>query len=482
VLESPMPALTVIFVTHATSSDNEAGVASGHHDAELSAVGREQARELGARWRDRAIDAVYASDLRRSYETAELAFGDRQLPLFRDARLRECDYGSLTRGPAPEVRAASARHIDRPYPGGESYAQVTSSVGAFLASARRRHPGGRIIVVGHRATHYAIQLLCDGTSLAAAIAAPFEWQPEWTYEYRGTRRVLGDRAVHAVGFGGMNLSIEGRPEQEDAIRTIHAALDAGAELIDTADCYASSENEIGHNEALVRDALRAWPGARPVVATKGGVVRPGGDWAHDGRPEHLRAACEASLRALGVDVIDLYQLHAVDDRVPIEDSVGELSRLRDEGKARLIGVSNVTLDQLERASRVTAIAAVQNEASPFVPHGLSDGVLAWCETHGAAFLAYAPTGGWRAGRIAHEPALRGVADALDASPFEVALAWLLAKSPALIALSGATRPENATSSMRAATLTVGDAHMRRLDAAHATLGHAPRGQNRAGPG
>jgi len=265
----------------------------------------------------------------------------------------------------------------------------------------------------------------------------------------------------------MNLSIEGRPERADAIATIHAALEAGAQLIDTADCYALGDGDVGHNESLVREALASWQGERPMVATKGGVVRPHGAWAHDGRPEHLRAACEASLRALGVETIDLYQLHAVDERVPIEESAGELARLQQEGKVRHLGVSNVALAELERAARVIDVAAVQNEASPFVPEGLSDGVLAWCDANDVAFIAYAPTGGWRAGRIAHLPALQRVAEAVGASPFEVALAWILSMSPALIALSGASRPENARSSMLAAHLVLDERHTQALDAAFA---------------
>jgi aryl-alcohol dehydrogenase-like predicted oxidoreductase len=278
-----------------------------------------------------------------------------------------------------------------------------------------------------------------------------------------TRRDLAGRAIYPIGFGAMNLSIPGRPERDQAIRTIHAALDAGMELVDTADCYALGAADVGHNERLVSEALATWPGARPIVATKGGVVRPNDGWAHDGRPAHLRAACEASLAALGVDAIDLYQLHRVDENTPLEDSVGELARLRQEGKVRAVGLSNATVDELERARAIVPIASVQNEASPYVPTGLTDGVLAYCEAHAIAFLAYAPVGGWRAGETAHLPALREVADALAATPFEVALAWLLHRSRALIPIPGASRPENARSSARAATLALGDTEARLLD-------------------
>ncbi|MCZ7681439.1 MAG: aldo/keto reductase [Sandaracinaceae bacterium] len=179
-----------------------------------------------------------------------------------------------------------------------------------------------------------------------------------------TTRALAGRTVHGVGLGAMNLSWPGPASRRERVRVIEAALDAGAALIDTADVYAPSAEEIGHNERLVRDAAR---GRDVMVASKGGVVRRGDAWLHDGSPAHLYAACEASLSRLGR--IDLYYLHAVDERVPVEESVGALARLRDEGKIGAIGVSNVTRAELERALREAPIAAVQNEASPYRPGG-----------------------------------------------------------------------------------------------------------------
>jgi aryl-alcohol dehydrogenase-like predicted oxidoreductase len=181
----------------------------------------------------------------------------------------------------------------------------------------------------------------------------------------------------------------------------------------------------------------------------------------------LRSACEASLGALGVDCIDLYQLHGVDHGVPIEDSIGELARLSDEGKIAHVGVSNFSVSEIERAAAVLPIASVQNRASPYAARGLTDGVLDYCEAHGMAFIAYSPVGGHRAGRTAHEEPLCAVGDEVGATAFEVALAWLLAKSPALIPIPGASRPENARSSARAATLKLDEAHLRALDEAYA---------------
>ncbi len=153
------------------------------------------------------------------------------------------------------------------------------------------------------------------------------------------RRLLGPGApaVTAVGYGGMHLSIEGRPPEEQALRVLRAALDAGVTLIDTADVYCIDQHDIGHNERLIAQALAGWAGDRAsvTVATKGGVVRPAGRWDSDARPEQLRAACERSLRALGVDRLDLYQLHAPDPRVPLADSVGELCAASRGGQAPL---------------------------------------------------------------------------------------------------------------------------------------------------
>jgi len=166
------------------------------------------------------------------------------------------------------------------------------------------------------------------------------------------RRRLGRDAplVSAVGYGGMHLSIQDRPPEEQGIRVIHAALDAGVTLIDTADVYCLDNQDIGHNERLVARALGSWQGDRDqvTVATKGGVTRPAGRWDTDGRPQHLRAACERSLKALGVERLDLYQLHAPDPKVPLAESVGALGELKQEGKIRWIGLSNVSVAESAR--------------------------------------------------------------------------------------------------------------------------------------
>src|SRR3954470_13021963 len=162
-------------------------------------------------------------------------------------------------------------------------------------------------------------------------------------------RTLGTATVSAIGLGGMPLSIEGRPDRARAIRTVHAALDAGVTLIDTADAYHLHADEVGHNEELIAEALRSWDGdaSSVLVATKGGHLRPGdGSWTVDGSPEHLREAVDASLKRLGVDAIGLYQYHRPDPRIPYADSVGVLGELLDAGKIRLAGISNANADQV----------------------------------------------------------------------------------------------------------------------------------------
>jgi aryl-alcohol dehydrogenase-like predicted oxidoreductase len=249
----------------------------------------------------------------------------------------------------------------------------------------------------------------------------------------------------------MYLSIlDRRPSEAQGIATIHAALDAGVTLIDTADVYCLDDGDLGHNERLIAKALRAR--AEPVVvATKGGLERPGGMWTRNGRPAHLRAACERSLRALGVDRIALYQLHAVDPDVRFADSVGELARLREEGKIERVGLSNVSVAQLEEARGMVPIASVQNRWNPLDRGPERDGVLEACTRQGIAFLPYSPFGGARGaktlaqvGHLGEEAARRGV------TAHQLVLAWMLAKSPVVIPIPGARRPESPTASAAAA--------------------------------
>jgi len=284
------------------------------------------------------------------------------------------------------------------------------------------------------------------------------------------RRLLGPGApaVTAVGYGGMHLSIEGRPPEEQGLRVLRAALDAGVTLIDTADVYCLDQRDVGHNERLIARALAGWPGDRSsvTVATKGGVVRPAGRWDSDARPEQLRAACERSLRALGVDRLDLYQLHAPDPRVPLADSIGELARLREAGKVRWIGLSNVNLPQIREAQGVTPITSVQNRLNPFFRESLAGGVVAYCAEQGIGFLAYSPTGGGRLTRtLPTHPVLAPIARRVGVSAHAVVLAWALAQSPTVIVIPSARTVEHALDSVGAADLVLGADDLAAIDAA-----------------
>ncbi|HKQ70110.1 MAG TPA: aldo/keto reductase [Polyangiaceae bacterium] len=259
-------------------------------------------------------------------------------------------------------------------------------------------------------------------------------------------------AVSAIGFGAMPLSIAGRPREDDSIRILHAALDAGMTLFDTADVYCLDHRDIGHNERLVAEALRRWSGSKEgiFVATKGGLERPSGEWTVNAKPEHLKSACEASLRALGVDTIALYQLHAPDDRVPFAESVGALAMLRAEGKIAHVGLSNVNARQLEEALAITPIASVQNRCNPFERQSFTTGVVAACETHGVAFLAHSPVGGHRGhARVEIDPTLTKVGARAGLTPYQVCLVWLLGCSRSVIPIPGASRAANAVSSAKA---------------------------------
>lgn len=278
----------------------------------------------------------------------------------------------------------------------------------------------------------------------------------------------GAPAVSAIGFGGMPLSISGRPAERTAIHVLHAALDAGVTLIDTADVYCMDDNDIGHNERLIARALASWSGAREavIVATKGGLTRPAGRWERDARPERLKAACERSLAALGAERLDLYQLHAPDPSVPLSDTVGALAELRAAGKVRWVGLSNVSVPEIERARSIVPIVSVQNRLNPFFREALDTGVVQHCAGLGIGFLAYSPVGGGRLNqKLPHHPTLREIGRRHDASPHAVVLAWVLAQGPHVIPIPGARTPEHARDAAGAADLELTAADHAAIDAA-----------------
>jgi aryl-alcohol dehydrogenase-like predicted oxidoreductase len=276
----------------------------------------------------------------------------------------------------------------------------------------------------------------------------------------------GAPAVTAVGFGAMPLSISGRPDKAQGLKVIQAALDAGMTLIDTADVYCLDDDDIGHNERLVAKALATWSGDRSsiLVATKAGTTRPGGRWERDGRPAHLRAACVRSLKALGVDTIDLYQFHAPDPAVPFTDSVGAFAELQQEGKVRWVGLSNVSAGEIEAAQGIVEVATVQNRFNPFFDESPHDGAIKYCTDNGIGYLAYSPVGGGRLNKkLPGHPVLQPIAEAHGASPHAVVLAWALARAPSVIVIPGARTVEHALDSAAAAELELSREELRAID-------------------
>jgi aryl-alcohol dehydrogenase-like predicted oxidoreductase len=268
-------------------------------------------------------------------------------------------------------------------------------------------------------------------------------------------------SVGAIGMGGMPLSVNGRPSESQSIETIHAALEQGVTLLDTADAYCLNDSENGHNERLIAKALKQHP--EVIVATKGGHIRPNGAWVTDGRPEHLRQACEDSLKALGVEAITLYQFHRPDPSVPFAESVGAVAELQREGKIVHIGISNVSVTQLEAALLIAKVVSVQNRMNIFDRSSLA--VLKRCEELGIAFLPYSPLNGMgQAGRIGDNMTLSRIAQAHQASPQQVALAWLLQLSDNIIPIPGSSRKENIINCAQAINVSLTAADMALLNA------------------
>jgi aryl-alcohol dehydrogenase-like predicted oxidoreductase len=270
-------------------------------------------------------------------------------------------------------------------------------------------------------------------------------------------------SLSVVGLGAMPLSIEGRPDESAAKQVVHAALDAGMTWLETADAYCLDDGEIGYGERLLARAVKEI-GRDARIATKGGYRRPGGAWRHDGRPARLREACEASLAALGVESVFLYQLHAPDPEVPFADSVGALADLRREGKIQHIGLCNVDVRQIAAALRIAPIASVQNLCNVFELSAFDEGVVALCEREWIAFIAHSPVGGHQNHRrLMNHARLLALGAKLGLTAYQVAIAWLVGASPAIFAIPGASRPESARASARAGGVVLSAADRREIE-------------------
>ena len=288
-------------------------------------------------------------------------------------------------------------------------------------------------------------------------------------------RSLGPFSVSAIGLGAMPMSLNADqryPDEAEAIATIHAALDAGVTLIDTADVYAPTWDRMGHNEALVGKAVRSYGGHKDgvVIATKGGNTRSEGErWGRDGSLEYLRGAVEQSLRALQVDVIDLYYWHRPDRWKLYADVVGYFQILQEEGKIRAVGISNANVEEIEVAVQVLGhggLAAVQNEFSPSHPSSYDE--LVYCGERGIAFLPWSPLGGTGGGAQnvgARFTVFKDIGATRGVSPQQVVLAWQLALGDHVIPIPGARRPLAITDSAAAATLTLTPDERARCNAA-----------------
>lgn len=267
-----------------------------------------------------------------------------------------------------------------------------------------------------------------------------------------------------IGLGGMPLSIQDRPSEIEALAVLEATFKLGVDLIDTADTYCLSHLDIGHNERLIAKALKKWENRTPVlVATKGGLERPDGAWTQNAKPKALRLACEKSLKALETERIFLYQLHAVDPEVPLEDSVGELKRLQDEGKIEHIGLSNVEVSQIQRARVIAKIESVQNRFSPVCQRDAYNGVIAACLEHQITYLAYSPVGGtYGHESLGKHPLLLDIAGKYAISSYQVMLAFALSKGPHVVAIPGASKIASITDSMRALDVVLDETDLKRI--------------------
>lgn len=270
-------------------------------------------------------------------------------------------------------------------------------------------------------------------------------------------------SIPVIGFGGMPLSITGRPPEDAAKQTLHAAIDAGLTLIDTADVYCLDDSDIGHNERLIAGVLRERDDRDAIrVATKAGLRRPRGAWTSDASPAHIREACEQSLRSLETDRIWLYQLHAPDPKVAFEKSVEAFAELQREGKLVHFGLSNVSNDQIEKASRILPVQSVQNRLNPYFRQ--SEKVARECEKRGITFLAYSPVGGGRlAKKLPQFDVLIELAQKYDRSVHAIVIAWVRAKGKTIVPIPAARTAEHARDSAKAADLALSDDDIRAID-------------------
>lgn len=261
-----------------------------------------------------------------------------------------------------------------------------------------------------------------------------------------------DVTISAIGLGGMPMSLSSRPPEAQAIEVIHRALDLGVTLIDTADSYCKDESDKHHNERLIHKALQNYHGdvSHVTVATKGGLMRPNGNWTRNGNPDHLRETIRISFESLGGEKpIDVWQYHAPDPNYTIEESLTPAKDAVKAGLIRFVGVSNFSVEQIKRARDVVEIVSVQNQYNPWYRQPESDGVLKYCENESLTFLPWSPLGGSRrVSRLEDIPAISQMAKQKGVSVYSIVLAWLRAKSPCIVPIPGASKTASIEDSVR----------------------------------
>ncbi len=266
-------------------------------------------------------------------------------------------------------------------------------------------------------------------------------------------RTLGNTNIEffPIGLGAMPLSLEGRPNEAQALEVFNTFVNGGGNFIDTANVYCVDDSDVGHNEQLVAKALRQFKNANDIfVGSKGGLRRPKGKWTVDASPAWLRQSCEKSLQDLNCDSIFLYQLHSPDPDIPLTDSVGELSKLQEEGKVQHIGLSNVNVDHIELALSVTKIMSIQNRCNLFERTSFKNGVIQFCENKDITFIAHSPVGGhYQHAQRSENALLKKLAVKYDVSTYQIMIAWLLHKSGYIFPIPGASKTSSIKDSMQA---------------------------------
>jgi aryl-alcohol dehydrogenase-like predicted oxidoreductase len=274
-------------------------------------------------------------------------------------------------------------------------------------------------------------------------------------------------SISAIGLGGMPMSLSTRPPESQSIAVIHRALDLGVTLIDTADSYCQDESDKHHNERLIHKALEQYDGdtSQVTVATKGGLMRPQGSWTRNGNPDHLRETIRISFEALGGSkAIALWQYHAPDTNYTIEESLKPAKEAVEEGLIRFVGVSNFSVEQIERARDVVEIVSVQNQYNPWHRQPEFDGVLEYCEREGLTFLPWSPLGGSRrVSKLEDIPVIANLAKEKGVSVYQIVLAWLRAKSPCIVPIPGASKISSIEDSVHTVEVKLSEEQVKQID-------------------